>query len=117
MTSALTADRRKKFDDFYNGATIKDTQQIRSSLTDDFTFRGPMMEFDNPDGFVESLLGFDGRVTNSRLIVDGDHVVHLYVLDMGVKIPMCDVIEFRGNRFCSMELYADSRLFDPGNAH
>ena len=117
MTKTLPAERQKTFDDFYTGATVKNARQIRAALTDDFTFRGPMMEFDNPDGFVEAVLAFDGRVTDSRLIVDGDYVVHLYVLDIGTGIPMCDVIEFRGHRFRSMELYTDSKRFEPGEAH
>ena len=117
MTTTLPAERQKAFDDFYTGATIHDVQQMRAALTDDFTFRGPMMAFDNPDAFVESLLGVDGKVTNSRLIIDGEHVAHLYVLDIGRKIPMCDVLEFRENHICSMELYTDSKLFDPENAH
>ncbi len=117
MTTALPVERQKTFDDFYAGATIKNAQQVRSALTDDFSFHEPMMAFDNPDGFVESLLGFAGKVTNSQLIVDGNHVAHLYVLDMGVMIPMCDVLEFRGNHICSMKLYTDSKLFEPDNAH
>lgn len=117
MSTTLAKKRQKTFDNFYNGATIKDAKQIRSALTDDFTFRGPMMTFDNPDAFVESLLTFDGKVTQSRLIVDGDYTVHTYVLDIGSQIPMCDIVQFRGEHICSMELYTDSKLFDPGNAH
>ena len=117
MTMALTAQRQKTLDAFYHGATIKDAAQIRSALTDDFTFDGPIGAHDNPDTFVQSLLEFDGTVTESRLIAEGNNLVHLYVLDIGVKIPMCDVIEFRGDKLASMVLYTDSKLFDPGNRH
>jgi len=117
MTTGLSTARQHTVDAFYQGATVKDAKQIRSSLADGFTFKGPMMQFETPDAFVESLLGFDGNVTESKMIADGDHLVHLYVLDMGVKIPMCDVIEFEGDKFGSMVLYADSKLFDPDNAH
>ena len=115
--TGLTPERQKTFDDFYNGATVKDVTKIRSALTDDFTFAGPMMQFDNPDDFVQSLLRFDGKVTRSRMIVEGDYMVHTYVLDIGVQIPMCDVVQFRGERMASMELYTDSKLFDPENMH
>ena len=119
MAETLSAERQKAFDDFYNGAMEKDARRIRSVLTDDFMFRGPMMSFDNPDEFVESLLDFDADVTGSRLIVDGEHVAHLFVLDvaapMRAKIPMCDVLQFRGNRISTIELYTDSKLFEPGS--
>ncbi|MEM7636654.1 MAG: nuclear transport factor 2 family protein [Pseudomonadota bacterium] len=117
MTMALTAQRQKTLDAFYKGATIRDAKQIRSTLTDDFTFDGPIGAHDNPDTFVQSLLAFDGKVTDSRMIAEGDSLVHLYVLDIGTRIPMCDVIEFRGDKLASMMLYTDSKLFDPGNGH
>ena len=117
MTTAMSPARQNTVDAFYHGATVKDAKQIRSTLADDFTFKGPIMQFDTPDAFVESLLGFDGKVSESKMIADGDHLVHLYVLDMGVKIPMCDVIVFKGDKFGSMVLYTDSKLFDPENAH
>ncbi|WP_337660385.1 nuclear transport factor 2 family protein [Anderseniella sp. Alg231-50] len=117
MTMALTAPRKKTLEAFYQGATVKDAAQIRSALTDDFTFDGPIGAHDNPDAFVQSLLEFDGAVTGSRMIAEGDNLVHLYTLDIGVKIPMCDVIEFRGDKLASMVLYTDSKLFEPGDRH
>ncbi len=117
MTSALTLERQETLDRFYQGATIKDADQIRSALTDDFTFTSSMGSQDTPDAFVQSLLEFDGTVTDSKMIAEGDNLVHLYVLDIGTKIPMCDVIEFRGDKLASMTLYTDSKLFDPGTTH
>jgi len=117
MTMALTPERQRALDAFYQGATVKDPVQIRSALTDDFTFNGPIGSHDNPDTFVQSLLAFDGKVTDSRMIAEDNSLVHLYVLDIGVKIPMCDVIEFRGDKLASMVLYTDSKLFDPGSGH
>ena len=118
MTTALPAERQKAFDDFYKGAMSKDARQVRSALTDDFTFSGPLMSFDDPDAFVASLLGFDAEVTESRLIVDGERVAHLFVLEVAApiraKIPMCDVLEFRGNRIRAIRLYTNSKLFEPG---
>ena len=117
MATTLTTERQKTLDSFYQGASLRDVAQIRSALTDDFTFTSPIGNHENPDTFVQSLLEFDGKVTESRMITDGDNLVHLYVLDIGVKIPMCDVIEFRGDKFASMVLYADSKLFDPNTEH
>lgn len=117
MTTALSPERRKTLEAFYRGATLKDAKQIRSALTDDFTFDGPIGAHDNPESFVQSLLNFDGSVTQSKMIAEGDSLVHTYVLDTGARIPMCDVIEFRGDKLVSIVLYADSRLFNPDTAH
>lgn len=121
MVCALSAAQKSAFDDFYCGAMDGDARCIRSALTDDFTFRGPVASFEDPDSFVQSLLGVGAKVTNSRLLVDEDRVAHLYQLDvsapMQARIPMCDVLQFRDNYICAIELYADSRLFQPdGNA-
>lgn len=66
---------------------------------------------------THSLLEFDGSVTDSRMIAEGDSLVHLYVLDIGARIPMCDVIRFRGDKLASMVLYTDSKLFEPDSRH
>jgi len=115
MTTSLSIERQKAFDNFYAGAMKKDAQQMRAVLTDDFAFRGPMTSFDNPDAFIDSLLAVDADVTASRLIVDGGRVAHLFVLDVAApiraKVPMCDVLQFDGNRICAIELYTDPSLF------
>ncbi|MEP3277670.1 MAG: nuclear transport factor 2 family protein [Stappiaceae bacterium] len=117
MTTALSPERKKTLDTFYRGATVKDAALIRSALTDDFTFKSPIGDQETPDAFARSLLEFDGKVTDSRMIAEGDELVHLYILDIGTKIPMCDVIKFRGNKLASMVLYTDSKLFEPGAGH
>lgn len=117
MANALSPERQQTLNTFYHGATVKDASEIRSALHDDFTFTGPIGSHDNPDSFVQSLLGFDGAVTESKMIAEGDNLVHTYVLDIGAKIPMCDVITFTGNKLASMVLYTDSKLFDPSTTH
>ncbi|WP_299507685.1 nuclear transport factor 2 family protein [uncultured Roseobacter sp.] len=117
MTASLSVERQETLKAFYHGATVKDAAQIRAALTDDFTFDGPIGSHDNPETFVQSLLAFDGSVTASKMIAEGDSLVHTYILDIGIKIPMCDVIEFRGNKLASMVLYTDSKLFDPNSKH
>ena len=117
MNTALPAERQKAFDALYNGAMQKDPGLIRSALTDDFIFRGPMMSFDDPEAFADSLLDFDAEVTESRLIVDGERAAHLFVLDVAApiraRIPMCDILEFRGSLIRAIRLYTDSKLFEP----
>lgn len=117
MTRTLSAERQQSFDDFYQGAMQKDGRRIRAALTDDFSFRGPLACFDNPDDFVASLLAVDATVTRSRVIADGARAAHLFVLEVTAPfraaIPMCDVLAFDGDRIRAIELYADSRDFQP----
>jgi len=117
MSQSLSHARKVCLDTFYEGASQRDVVRVRSALTDDFTFESPIGNHDNPDSFARSLLEFDGDVSGSRMIADGDSVVHLFVLDIGVKIPMCDVIEFRENRISKMVTYTDSRLFESNAQH
>lgn len=108
--TGLTSKRQKNLDAFYQGAGSKNIVKIRSALTDDFTFTSPIGSHDNPEEFAQSLLKFEGTVTKSKMISEGNNVVHLFVLDIGAKIPICDVIEFRGDKISSMVTYTDSRL-------
>ncbi|GLR69773.1 nuclear transport factor 2 family protein [Agaribacter marinus] len=115
--TALTQERQTTLDTFYRGAAMKNVAQIRSALTDDFTFTSPIGNHDNPDAFAESLLNFDGSVSDSRMIAEGNNLVHLFTLDIGRKIPMCDVIEFSGDKISSMMTYTDSKQFELNEQH
>ena len=120
MEQRLSAERQQSFDDLYQGAMGKDGDRIRAALTDDFTFRGPLASFDNPADFIESLLAVDATVTRSRVIVQDSRAAHLFVLEITAPfraaIPMCDVLEFDGGRIRRIELYADSKDFQPVEA-
>jgi len=98
----LTKTGQKSLDTFYDGAMLKDVTQIRQALTDDFMFKNLVRNHDNSNAFAKPLLGFDGTVSDSRMISDGNHLVHLFTIDIGVKTPMCDAIEFKRDRLCSM---------------
>ena len=117
MTQALPAKRQRSFDDFYQGAMQKDGGRIRAALTGDFTFRGPLASFDNPDDFVASLLAVHATVTRSRVIADGARAAHLFAPEETAPFQaaahMCDVLAFDGDRICEIELYADSKEFQP----
>jgi len=112
----MTPIQEATLDQFYAGATAQDASMVRPLLTDDFTFKAPMMNFDEPDAYVAHLVGFCGYVKDSRHIAQGDTVVHIFTLvakmpDGEKEMDMCDVFTFKGNKITRQELYTDSRQF------
>ena len=102
---------------YYDAAARKDRHALRSVLASDFTFRGPLMAFDDPDAFVEGILGmdFDANAEGSRFIVDGELVAHTFLWRMrapaSADVPMCEVFELSNGQIRSSELFYDSKLF------
>ena len=86
---------------YYAALKAKDAAGIRSKLSDSFIFKGPMMYFDNPDTFVQGMVGMDmpGGFSDSRFITEGNNVAHIssWVMMMPerVEIPMCEIIRSR----------------------
>jgi len=110
----------KVVDEFYRTMAEKDKLALRAVLADDFTFKGPMMAFNNPDAFVEGMMSmpFSADIIGSRFIADRSHVVHVFVWSMtaptNAAIPMCEVISLRDDKVLRSELYFDTKLF-PAN--
>lgn len=112
----MTPTQKAALDQFYAGATAQDASMIRPLLTDDFTFKAPMMNFDEPDAYVAHLVGFCGYVKDSRHIAQGNHVVHVFTLvatmpDGEKELEMCDIFTFVGDKISRQELYTDSKQF------
>lgn len=102
---------------FYEAFGRKNATALRDLLTPNFTFRGPLMSFDDPDSYVAAMaqLPFEAEVQDSRFIADGDRVAHVFTWRMTTpakaSIPMCEVLELEGGKVRSSELYYDSKLF------
>lgn len=112
----MTPVQKAALDQFYAGATAQDGSMIRPLLSDNFTFKAPMMTFDDPDAYVAHLVGFCGHVKNSRYISEGDSVVHIFTLvaempDGQKYLEMCDIFTFDGGKIARQELYTDSKQF------
>ncbi len=99
---------------FYTSFAEKDWAKLRTVLTDDFTFRGAMAQFDSPDAYVEGMraLPFEGEAEDSRFMVTGGQVAHAFTwkmtAPMQARIPMCEVLEVDGGKVRRSELYYDS---------
>lgn len=112
----MTPSQKKTLDQFYAGATAQDASMIRPLLTDNFTFKAPMMNFDDPDVYVAHLVGFCGHVKDSRHVSEGNSVVHIFTLvaempDGQKEMEMCDIFTFEGEKIVRQELYTDSKQF------
>ena len=112
----MTPEQKKTLDRFYGAATDQDGEVLRSLLTDGFTFKSPLVSFDNPDDYVAHLVGFCGSISESRFIAEGDRVAHTFMLntrfpDGEATIPMCDIFTFDGDRIREQELFTDASRF------
>ena len=99
---------------FYEAFGTQNWTKLRSLITDNFSFRGSMASFDNPDDFISAMsqLPFEGHPENSKFTADGSRVAHSFVWKMTsptiTDIHMCEVFEVEGDKVRSSELYYDS---------
>ncbi|MEW5963239.1 MAG: nuclear transport factor 2 family protein [Pseudomonadota bacterium] len=102
---------------FYDAFGRKDSKALRDLLTEDFTFKGPLMAFGDPESYVAAMaqLPFKADIESSRFIVDDGRVAHVFTFRMtapaAATIPMCEVITLAGDKIRSSELFYDSKLF------
>ena len=100
---------------FYLALSEQDSEKLRSVLTDDFTFKSPLAEFDTPDGYVSMVGKFGGWVETSHFIVEGNHVAHTFVYHMTVPgkadIPVCEIFELENGRIRSSRAYNNAADF------
>ena len=96
---------------FYTALSEEDS----AVLTDDFTFKSPLAEFDTPEGYVDMVSRFGGWVETGRFLVDGDHVAHAFVYHMTAPgradIPVCEIFELRDGRIRSSRAYNNAADF------
>lgn len=112
----MKPEQKRTLDRFYAAATDQDATTLRALLTDSFTFKGPIGNFDNPDDYVTHLVSFRGSVSDSRYVSEGNRVVHMSILNArfpngDVAIPLCDIFTFQGDRIAEQELFTDMSLF------
>ena len=102
---------------FYSAMAQRDSTKLRTVLSDDFTFQGPMMKFDDPDSFTEMMVAipFEANASGSRFIVDGNTVAHTFRWEMTApskaEIPMCEILTVANGKVQRSELFFDTNLF------
>lgn len=100
---------------FYTALTAQDKELLLSCLTSDFTFTGPLAEFDTPEGFAEMVGMFGGWVETESFVIEGDQVVHIFTYHMTeptqADIPICEVFTLTNGKIKSSRAYCDSKKF------
>lgn len=102
---------------FYSAMAQRDSKKLRSVLSDDFSFQGPLMKFDDPDTFTEKMVAFpfEATASDSHFIVDGNNVAHTFRWKMTVpakaEIPMCEILTVTNGKVQRSELFFDTKLF------
>lgn len=108
---------RSYFETFFSGEARH--SEVRSLLTDDFRFRGPLMTADSADDYVAQLTSLGDEMELHadvrKLVGDGD-VVAALVDFQGPAGPMTYAQWFtlRDGRFSSLEVVYDPRPFLAG---
>lgn len=105
---------RSYLEQFFSGRARH--SQVRELLTDDFTFRGPMMSADSADDYVDQLkkLGDEMELhARVRSIVGQGEIVAALVEFQGPEGPMAYSMWFtvKGGKFAGIESIYDPRPF------
>lgn len=89
----------------------------RALLHDDFRFRGPLMQAEGADQFIENVRQFDCQVTfkDVEMFEKGDTVVSFFTFDIthpfAGTFRMAERAKVRDGRLQSSELIYDARPF------
>lgn len=89
----------------------------RALLHDDFRFRGPLMQAEGADQFIENVRQFECKVTfkDVEMFEKGDTVVSFFTFDITQPFTgtfrMAECVKFRDGKLQSSELIYDARAF------
>jgi len=99
----------------YNeGFANKDMQAVRALLNDDFTFNGPMMQFNSPDEMIAGLQNcpFEASHALKHIIEQDNHVVQIFdwvvTAPFEASIEMCEHLQIKDNTIIAGNLYFDT---------
>ena len=104
---------------YLNAFEQGDFETARSLLADEFSFNGPMMQFEGADQFLGAIkeMSFGGEFVERWFLETGDTVVMQFRFNLEspapASVPMCEVLEIADGRVASSRLYFDTALF-PG---
>ncbi len=105
----------ERYLDAFFGEKI-DYQTIRSLLTDDFRFQGPLMSANSADEFIQKLKGFGENIgiqADIQMVLDNNNTVVArfdFIIPSGM-VPATEWYIVKDNRISDMHLICDPRLF------
>jgi ketosteroid isomerase-like protein len=104
---------------YFDAWRTQDAASLRSILTDDVTFVGPMGTADNAEEYVDSLMGLAKITTDivvHEIFVDGDDVVSWFDVHttQGVLSPVANWSRLSDGKIAQVRVTFDPRpLTDP----
>lgn len=110
-------------DEYLSGVEAGDFDRVRSCLADQFSYRGPLRQFDDPDAFIANIWHFGQilhRIERRKMFADGHHACgilnfHIHLHERRT-IPIVLWVKVEEGKIASMESFFDSadyaRLFE-----
>lgn len=103
--------------EYYQAIEVKDFEKVRSLIDDQYTFKGPFMQFNGADECIEQMkeCSFEAQHEVVRTITDGKQVVLIF--DWTCSKPfqgtfrMCEYLQVENGRILSAELIFDTANF------
>jgi len=100
-------------DIFFNSHNM---EELTSLLSQDFSFQGPLYEFNSPQSYIESLktdppLGFEYKIIRS---FESSSSAGLFCLfsKPGIQVPMAQLFEIRNHKISRILLIFDNKAFN-----
>ena len=97
----------------------KNMDALRPLFASDFTFKGPLYEFDTAEGYIQSLAsdpleGFDYQII--RAFEEESSACLVYQFSKpGVSVPMAQLFEIREDKISKILLVFDTGAFLPSS--
>jgi len=109
-----TAVIREYFQQFFSGKARH--SQVREYLTDDFSFRGPLMTADTADDYISQITASGDELemyADVRELIEQQDTVAALVEFQGPKGPImyAQWFKFREGKICRLEVVFDPRPF------
>jgi hypothetical protein len=102
---------------FYKAMEQHDWNTKRGMICDDFRFRGPLMQANSGDDFINGVKQFncDVTFTDVEMIEKGDTVMSFFTFNIAKPFTgnfrMAERVQFRQGKLQSSELVFDARPF------
>ena len=99
-------------DIFFSGQNLEDLAPL---LSDDFSFVGPLFQFNNPQSYIEALKADPPKQSEYRIIHSFENsssacLVYIFAKP-GIRIPMAQLFKIQNNQINEILLIFDGRAF------
>ncbi len=97
---------------FFSGKNIERLNQL---FSDDFSFHGPLFQFDSAKDYVNSLISDPPEEFNYKIIKtfesESSACLVYEFFKPGICVPMAQIFETKNDKICKIQLIFDSKVF------